>query len=83
MIVKQEKATIIDTETWLTPENQILMIQYAQLYWTGCYNQACQIHRHKDYYPLPDKSSYQCKEKKLSWKECTHNDCKGHIKPKI
>ena len=44
MTTKQEETIVIDTETWLTPEDQIPMIQYAGLHWTECYNPMCQTY---------------------------------------
>jgi len=43
----------------------------------------CQTHRYKDYNPLPRTHNYSCEGNKLSWRDCTYDNCEGHVKPKI
>ena len=71
------------TDAWLTSEDSAPMMLYATLHWTYCYDQDCQMHRFKNYYPSPRAQHYLCIGRKKSWKECTEDACEGHIKPKI
>ena len=71
-------------EEWTTPQNMVSMVKHAQLHWLGCFDQACQTHRYKEYNVLPQGQEYRCQGKeKISWKECTNDSCKGHVKPKV
>ena len=58
-------------------------MMHATLHWTVCYDQACQTHRYKEYNITSRAHNYECAGSKLSWKECTKDGCKGHVKPKI
>jgi len=48
------------TDAWLTSEDSAPMMLHATLHWIYCYDQDCQMHRFKDYYPLPRAQHYLC-----------------------
>ena len=41
------------------------------------------MHRYKEYNPSLQLHHYKCEGKKLSWKECTYDQCQVHVKPKV